>query len=212
MLRSEQSETARLARPVGDHDHAQGPATAAIELVEYGDYECPYCRAAALIAQELRRLLGDQLRYVYRHFPASTAHPRAPRAAEAAEAAGAQGHFWAMHAHLFAHQDALADDDLLGYATELGLDTARFARDLAERTFAGRIRDDLQSGRESAVEQTPTFYLDGVRHERQVGLRQLLAAIRDAHPDVVIAEVEPEQQPLIPRVVRQRAQRQRPAR
>src|SRR5919199_6355901 len=84
----------RLSRPVGDRDHAQGPATAPVELVEYGDYECPYCRAAVPITQELRRLLGDQLRYVFRHFPVAAVHPRAPRAAEAAEAAGAQGKFW----------------------------------------------------------------------------------------------------------------------
>lgn len=203
---------ARLARPVSDHDHAEGPTTAAIELVEYGDYECPYCRAAAPIAHELRRLLGDQLRYVYRHFPSAGAHPRAARAAEAAEAAGAQGQFWAMHAHLFAHQDALDDDDLLGHAAALGLDAERFARDLTERAFAGRVREDLLSGQESGVGQTPTFYLDGLRYNRQVGLRQLLAAIREAHPEAVTAGDEPEERMLIPRVVRQRAQPHRPAR
>ncbi len=204
--------TARLSRPVSDHDHTEGPTTATVELVEYGDYECPYCRAAAPIAQELRRLLGDQLRYVYRHFPAVGEHPRAVRAAEAAEAAGAQGHFWTMHAHLFARQEALADDDLLDYAAALGLDAERFARDLDARTFASRVREDLLSGQESGVVQTPTFYLDGVRYDRQVGLRQLLTAIRDADPEVVTAGAEPEGQSLIPRVVRQRPQAQRPAR
>lgn len=204
-----QGARAVLARPVDERDHSQGPATALVELVEYGDYECPYCRAAAPIARELRRLLGDQLRYVYRHFPLAAVHPRAPRAAEAAEAAGAQGKFWEMHAQLFDHQEALGDDDLVGHAATLGLDTGQFARDLAERTFAARIRADIAGGQASGVGETPTFYLDGVRYERLVQVRQLLGAIREAHPEVVVEEDDPAEQRPIPRVVRRQSQPRR---
>ena len=205
-------ELTRLARPVDDRDHTQGPVDAPVTLVEYGDYECPYCRAAAPIAQELRRLLGDQLRYVYRHYPVVSVHPRSQRAAEAAEAAGAQGQFWEMHALLFDHQDALADADLASYAAQLGLDVARFERDLAERAHAARVRQDQASGQASGVGGTPTFFLDGVRYDRQVGLRQLLAAIREAHPDLSLADEADANQRLIPRVVQQRSQPRRPAR
>lgn len=198
-------EAARLTPPLGARDHAQGPSDAPVTLVEYGDYECPYCRAAAPIAQELQRLLGDQLRYAYRHYPLSTVHPRAQRAAEAAEAAGAQGHFWAMHALLFERQDALGDEELAAYAAELGLDADQFARDLAERRHAARVREDLASGDASGVAGTPTFFLDGVRYDRQVGLRPFLAAIREAHPNLVLADDPEVSQRLIPRVVGQRS-------
>ena len=117
-----QDGTARLAVPVGERDHVQGPATASVTLVEYGDYECPYCRAAVAIVQELQRVLPDRLRFVFRHFPLENRHPHARRAAEAAEAAGAQGRFFEMHAALFEHPTALEDEDLMRYAAELNLD------------------------------------------------------------------------------------------
>src|SRR3977135_4269692 len=109
---------ARLRLPVGERDHVQGPADAPVTLVEYGDYECPYCRAALPIVQELQRLLGDQLRFVFRHFPLTGLHPPAQHAAEAAEAAAAQGRFPEMHAALFEHQEALDDDHLVQYAAD----------------------------------------------------------------------------------------------
>jgi protein-disulfide isomerase len=196
----------RLVPAVGERDHAQGPATAAVTLVEYGDYECPYCRAALPIVQDLQRLLGDQLRYVFRHFPLARSHPHAQRAAEAAEAAGAQGKFYEMHLALFEHQDALEDAHLSAYAAELALDTAQFTSQLEEHAYAGRVGEDVESGLRSGVTGTPTFYLDGVRHDGLVSVRGFLAAIRTAHPDIAIEDVDPGAgQGAIPRVVYQRS-------
>ncbi len=197
---------ARLGSPVGERDHVQGSATAPVTLVEYGDYECPYCRAAVSIVQELQGLLGDQLRYVFRHFPLTGLHPHAQHAAEAAEAAAAQGRFAEMHAALFEHQDALEDDHLVQYAADLDLDTARIRRELGAHSHAGRVREDFESGLRGGVRGTPTFYLDDVRYDGLVGVRQLLAAIQEAHPDVVSASLEGQVgQRTIPRVVRQRS-------
>ena len=157
--------TARLAVRVGDRDHVRGPATAVVTLVEYGDYECPYCRAAVSIVDELQRVLPDELRFVFRHFPLENLHPHARHAAEAAEAAGAQGRFFEMHAALFEHQTALKDADLRRYATDLELDTARFGAELDAHTHASRVRDDVRGGLRSGVRGTPTFYLDDVRYD-----------------------------------------------
>ena len=207
-----QGELPRLTLPVGERDHTQGPATAPVTLVEYGDYECPYCRAAVPIVQELQQLLGDRLRFVYRHFPLTNMHPRAQRAAEAAEGAAAQGRFWETHAYLFQHQEALDDEHLVQYAADLGLETERLRRDLAAHTYAERVREDFRSGIASGAEGTPTFYLDGVRYDEPVGLRQLVAAIRRSHPEVVGEEADQVAQRQIPRVVWQRSPRRPPAR
>ena len=157
------SGDATLAVPVGERDHRQGPDDAPITLVEYGDYECPYCGSADPFVRALRRRLGDRLRIVFRNFPRVEIHPHAQHAAEAAEAAAAQGKFWEMHDHLFAHQQALEDADLLRYAGELGLDVARFARDLSEHRYTARVQEDVRSGLASGVSRTPTFFIDGVR-------------------------------------------------
>jgi protein-disulfide isomerase len=169
-----------LTPPVGARDHAQGPADAPVTLVEYGDYECPYCGAAYPIVKEVQRRLGDRLRVVFRNFPLTQVHPHALRAAEAAEAAGAQGQFWAMHDTLFEHQRALDDAHLAQYAAELGLDGARFARELGEHAHAERVRADVLSGARSGVNGTPTFFIDGVRHDGDYELDTLLAAIERA--------------------------------
>jgi protein-disulfide isomerase len=196
----------RLTPPVSNADHRAGPDDAPVTLVEYGDYECPYCRAAEPIVEDLRRLLGDELRFVFRHFPLTRVHPRAQQAAEAAEAAGAQGRYFEMHALLYERQDALADADLARYADELGLDVERFRRDLAGHAYAARIRDDFLSGRRSGVNGTPTFFLDDERYDGLVGIRQLLAAIRGRHPDVVDETLEGQvERRAIPRVVRERS-------
>jgi protein-disulfide isomerase len=196
----------QLSTPVGPEDHVQGSSTAEVTLLEYGDFECPYCRAAVPIVEDLQRRLGDHLRFVFRHFPLTNLHPNAELAAEAAEAAGAQGKFFEMHALLFEHQDALDPDDLLRYASDLGLDVDRFRRELGDHTHAGRVRDDFAGGLHSGARGTPTFYLDGLRYDGLVGVRQLLAAIRETHPDVATDAIEAEtaQRP-IPRVVRQRS-------
>ncbi len=206
MSADERARPARLALPVGERDHVQGPATAPVTLVEYGEYECPYCRAAVPIVQDLQQLLRDRLRFVFRHFPLTNLHPHAQHAAEAAEAAGAQGKFFEMHAYLFEHQDALEDDELLRHASEAGLDAGRFRRELETHVHAGRVREDFQSGLDSGVRGTPTFYLDDVRYDWVVGVRQLLAAIRQSHPDLVTEAVDGQsRQRAIPRVVGQRS-------
>jgi len=158
-------DSPKLTPPVGEQDHVLGPADAPVTLVEYGDYQCPHCRQVAPIVKELRDKFGPRLRYVFRHFPLAPIHKDARLAAEAAEAAGAQGRFWEMHELLFARQGALDEGHLVEYAAELGLDVERFRRDLAERTHAGRVDHDLQSGRRSGASGTPTFFLNGVRYD-----------------------------------------------
>jgi protein-disulfide isomerase len=196
----------RLALAVGERDHVQGPANAPVTLVEYGDYECPYCRAAVPIVQELQQILGDQLRYVFRHFPLTALHPHAQHAAEAAEAAAAQGRFFEMHAALFEHQEALEDDRLVQYAADLDIDPVRFRRELRAHSYAGRIREDFESGLGSGVRGTPTFYLDATRYDGILGVRQFLATIQKAHPDVVSERLEEQVgERTIPRVVGQRS-------
>src|SRR5207248_6721671 len=133
---TQESGTARLTLPVSQRDHQQGPETAPVTLVEYGDYECPYCGEAYPIVKEIQRRLGDRLRFVFRNFPLTQSHPHAEHAAEAAEAAAAHGTFWAMHDALFEHQRALDDDGLLRLAEELELDARRFALEMADHVHA----------------------------------------------------------------------------
>jgi protein-disulfide isomerase len=156
---------ARLTPPVGADDHVTGPEDAPVTLVEYGDYECPYCGMAHPIVQSIQRRLGQRLRFVFRNFPLKEAHPHAQHAAEAAEAAAAQGKFWEMHDVIFEHQHALEDDDLLRYAGELGLDAGRVARELEAGVHARRVRDDFRSGVRSGVNRTPTFFVNGERYD-----------------------------------------------
>ena len=153
-----------LIPPVGGGDHVAGPDAAPVTLVEYGDYECPYCGMAYPIVKAAQRTLGDKLRLVFRHFPLKEIHPHAQHAAQAAESAGAQGKFWEMHDAIFEHQHALEDEDLVAYATSLGLDGERVAQDLADETYAKRVRDDFRSGVRSGVNGTPTFFINGERY------------------------------------------------
>src|SRR5947208_13365300 len=126
----------QLTPPVTERDHVQGPKTAKVTLVEYGDYQCPSCLQAYPIMIDIQEHLGDRMRLVFRNFPLTTVHPDAQRAAEAAEAAGAQDKFWEMHDYLFEHQAHLDDAHLLRYAAKIGLDTARLQRDLESQAFA----------------------------------------------------------------------------
>jgi protein-disulfide isomerase len=170
----------RLAIPLSEHDHVIGPATAPVELVEYGDYECPYCGAAHGSVKEILRVLGDGVRFAFRNFPLGQIHPHAVQAANAAEAAGAQREFWGMHDLLFENQRHLDTQSLLAYARTLGLDLQRFGADLTQQTYAPRIREDFLSGVRSGVNGTPTFFVNGVRHNGGYDPESLLAAIRDA--------------------------------
>lgn len=164
-MASGQSRIARLALPVSERDHVRGPAHAPVTLVEYGDYECSFCGQAHPIVKAVQARLGRRMRFVFRHFPLSEIHPRALPAAEAAEVAGAQGRFWAMHDLLYESQPALGDTDLVRCAEHLELDVARFVTEVAERVYESRIREDFMGGVRSGVNGTPTFFINGMRHD-----------------------------------------------
>jgi protein-disulfide isomerase len=166
--------------PVTHRDHIIGTATAAVTLIEYGDYECPYCGQAHVVVQELWQELGGQMCFVYRHFPLAIVHVHAEHAAEAAEAAMAQGKFWPMHEIMFEHQEALEDSDLVLYAAALRLDVERFSNELANHVHAARVREDFLSGARAGVNGTPTFFINGVRHDDSFDYETMLAAIVDA--------------------------------
>lgn len=146
-------------------DHIQGPDGAAVTLVEYGDYECPYCGMAHPIVRSLQREFGDRLRFVFRHFPLTELHPHAEHAAEAAEAAAAQGRFWEMHDTLFAHQKHLGDSAIRNLAEGIGLDGVQISDAIQQHRFQSRVQEDFESGVESGVNGTPTFFINGVRFE-----------------------------------------------
>jgi protein-disulfide isomerase len=171
-------ERPRLTVPVSERDHVLGPATAPVTLVEYGDYECPFCGAAHRSVERVLQVMGNDLRFAFRHFPLSQIHPHAYQAAEAAEAAGAQGRFWEMHDLLFENQDRLGLRDLIGYAGALGLDLERFVTDLRGHAHAGRLREDFLSGVRSGVNGTPTFFVNGLRHDGGYDVEVLLEALR----------------------------------
>jgi protein-disulfide isomerase len=175
-----EDDTPRLTIPVGPNDHVQGSGEAPVTLLEYGDYECPYCGAAYPIVKEVQRKLGDQLRFVFRNFPLGNMHPHATLAAEAAEVMAAEGKFWEMHDMLYEHQSALNESDLVAYAGALGVDRQRFSTELRRPAFADRVRADVSSGIRSGVNGTPTFYINEFRHNGSYDLEELLAAIRSA--------------------------------
>ena len=169
-----------LAAPVdAGRDHLRGPKKAPVTVVEYGDFECPYCGRAEPAIRELLADFGD-VRYVWRHLPLTDVHPHAQLAAEAAEAAAGQGAFWEMHDTLLSHQDALRPGDLIGYATDLGLDTERFAKDLRTHAYAARVAEDVDTADLGSVSGTPTFFINGQRHHGAYDIDSLSAAVRTA--------------------------------
>jgi len=172
--------TGTLTIPVGPRDHVMGPADAPITLVEYGDFQCPYCGAAYPIVKQVRAQLGERVRFAFRNFPLTRIHQHAEHAAEAAEAAAAQGAFWQMHDRLFERQFALEDENLAEYARELGLNADRLAGELAAGTHRDHVRDDFMSGVKSGVNGTPTFFINGVRHDGGYDLASLLGALEVA--------------------------------
>ncbi len=172
---------ARLTKPVDEQrDHVRGSADAPVTLVEYGDYQCPYCGAAHPIVQEVLARMRGRLRFVFRNFPITTSHPRAQQAAEAAEAAASQGSFWPMHDLIFGDQARLGDKDLRARAGRLGLDLERFDDELAKHVHEQRVREDFMSGVRSGVNGTPTFFINGVRHEGSYDVETLVAALERA--------------------------------
>ena len=169
-----------------ERDHIRGPIDAPVTVVEYGDFECPYCGIAEPVMRDLLHDFGD-VSYVWRHLPLNDVHLHAQQAAEAAEAAAEQGAFWEMHDVLLRHQDALEMDELIGYAEELGLDIERFTDDLRARVGAARVADDVDSADLSGVSGTPTFFINGRRHYGAYDISTLSAAVRAAGARAVLA-------------------------
>jgi protein-disulfide isomerase len=183
--------TVDLAVPVDEErDHIRGPANARVTLVEYGDFECPFCGRAQ---DAIESVLGQtrDLRYVWRHLPLTDVHPHTQQAAEASEAAGKQGKFWEMHDVLLDHQDELEPDDLVRHAKRLGLDVNRFVADVERHVGAGRIADDVDSAEQSGVAGTPTFFINGRRHWGEYDVDGLLRAVREARARARLAAPRP---------------------
>lgn len=177
---SEDGMAGGLRAPVNEQDHARGGVGAPVTVVEYGNFECPFCGEAYRIVREVERRYGDGLRIVFRHFPLPDVHPYSQRAAEAAEAAAAQGKFWEMHDYLFEHQPSLAVPDLLRYAAALDLDVDRIRTELDGRVYRDRVLADVASGQQSGVAGTPSFFVNGRFMDRGWDLRTLSAAIDGA--------------------------------
>lgn len=166
-----------LTLPIAGRDHIQGPIDAPIKLLEYGDYECPFCGEAYPIIKAVQKRLGDRLCFAFRNFPLNNSHPRAEHAAEAAEAAAAQGKFWEMHDLLFENQEALDDEDIAGYAQTLGLDVTRLMNEIQSGTHTPRVREDFRSGARGGVNGTPALFINGGRYDGGRGL--LMATLVD---------------------------------
>jgi protein-disulfide isomerase len=158
-------------------DHIQGPITAPVTLVEYGDYECPYCAQAYLITKEIQERLGDKLRFVFRNFPITKIRPHAYETALAAEAAAAQGKFWEMYDYLFKHGQAVTNDSLRRSAASLGLNLTKFDSEFYERMYSNHIDEDIQSGNSSGVKGTPTFFINGELYNGSWDLDSLLGTL-----------------------------------
>lgn len=172
-----------LTLPVGPRDHAQGPQSAPVTLVEYGDYECPHCGRAYPIVKAVQKRLGARLRFVFRNFPLTEVHPHAENAALAAEAAGELGKFWEMHDVLFENQESLKPADLMSYAEGIGLDAGEFSKAFKSHAHVERVREDFMSGVRSGVNGTPTFFIDGVRFDGSWIYADLVAALEAALSD-----------------------------
>jgi Na+/H+ antiporter NhaA len=170
-----------------DEDHIRGPEDAPVTLVEYGDFECPYCGLAEPSVRELLSQHGTDVRYVWRQLPLSDVHSHAQLAAEASEAAGSQGRFWEMHDLLLDHQDALRGSDLIRYAEQLELDVEQFRQELRRREHAGRVARDIESAELSGVAGTPTFFVNGQRHHGAYDIATLTAAVKAARAQTLVA-------------------------
>jgi protein-disulfide isomerase len=172
---------ATLVMPVlPERDHIRGPASASVTLLEYGDYECPYCHAAHAVVNAIQTQLQSRLRFVFRHFPLTTIHPHAQTAAEAAEAAGSQRKFWQMHDTLFSTEAPLTNALLITAGAAIGLDMPSFHSELERHVHVPRIREDFMSGVRSGVNGTPTFYINAIRHDGPWDIKTLTSAVNHA--------------------------------
>jgi protein-disulfide isomerase len=169
--------SAALTPPVSARDHAEGPADAPLTLVEYGDYQCPYCGAAYPVVKRLQKTLGKKLHFVFRNFPLTQAHPYALIAAETAESAALQGKFWEMHDLLYEQQALLEPDIIPVWAASLGLNLEKLGNDISQGVVEEHIKEDRQSGIRSGVNGTPTFFINGTRFDGSPDYRELLAAL-----------------------------------
>ena len=169
-----------LKNPVGSEDHIQGDEDAPCTLVEYGDYECPHCGAAHPVIKRVERHFGKRLRFAFRNFPLTQIHANAQSAAETAEFAASEGKFWEMHDLLFENQDQLGDDLYAELATQLGLDAAKLQESLESGAYTGRVRSDFTGGVRSGVNGTPTFFVNGQRHNGPADFDHLVEAIEAA--------------------------------
>ena len=167
----------KLVLPVAKRDHIQGPIDAPMALLEYGDYQCPYCGEAYPITKAVQEQLGDKLCFAFRNFPLVNSHPYAEHAAEAAEAAAVQGKFWPMHDLLFENQEALDDESLAEYAATLGLDARRLIAEVKAGAHTARIREDFSSGARGGVNGTPTFFVNGLRYDGEPDVDALVAVL-----------------------------------
>jgi protein-disulfide isomerase len=154
-----------LRQPVSEADHIQGNPDATVELVEYGDYECPHCGRAYPYIKDLQKQIGPGLKFIFRNFPLSKIHPHAKNAAIAAEAAASQGKYWEMHDILFENQKRLTSTAILEYAQTLGLDTQKFSKDISEPALEEKVDAEFYSGMRSGVNATPTFFINGEKYE-----------------------------------------------
>jgi len=171
----------RLTLPVGARDHAEGPSSAGLVLVEYGDYQCPYCRAAYPIVKRIQKHLGKRLRFVFRNFPITNSHPQAQWAAELAESAAGQGKFWETHDYLYEHQESLADEAFFArFERELGLEVSRLEREVSQHIHLDRIQEDFMSGVRSGVNGTPTFFINGLRYDGYPEFAPLVSTLEEA--------------------------------
>jgi protein-disulfide isomerase len=175
-------ENIKLTLPIDEsRDHIQGPTNASVTLVEYGDYECPYCAQAYIIIKEVQERLGRKLRFVFRNMPLTKIRPHAYQTALAVEAAAAQGKFWEMFDFLFKHGEILTDNNLRQSAAKLGLSVGKFDREFLRRTYSRHVDDeDIQSGEESGVTKTPTFFINGDRYNDSWDLDTLLGVLDEA--------------------------------
>ena len=166
--------------PVSEHDHVSGPSDAPLTLIEYGDFECPFCVKAYPVIESLRESFGSKLCFIYRHVPKAAAHGFAKQAAEASEFAASKGQFWAMHAQLFAHPDRHDLEHLVEAAQAIGLDPEACRKALVERTFAERVREIAAASIRSGIIGTPTLFINGIRYENRIELPILQGALQGA--------------------------------